>query len=234
MEPVSQYVGGNQLDMRARAAGVGRYANVEARARRPLASRASNSKVADPPPRQRRSSSAQRARPIPGTGRDVEGRTLTRQRVVAAVGQAQRLGLDGRQRRSARPITSGAFRGELQQLQKCPDRYHRVCFHAYSPTRAMMDNKMSRSVRASELVIAGPSVYPSCRQLCGRVRRFQPQHSRRNGANTVRGHPRYRKALHNNRPITTMMPTKTNRSIRASSSGIAGPSAHPHGATSGD
>src|SRR5258708_33935364 len=88
----SQYVGGNLLYMRARAAGVGRYARVEARARRPLASHTSNSKVAGPPPRQRISSSPQRARPIPGTGRGVEGSTLTRQRVVAAVGSPKSAG----------------------------------------------------------------------------------------------------------------------------------------------
>jgi len=166
MEPVSQYLGGNQLDMRAHAAGLGRYASVEARARRPLASHASNSKVADPPPRQRRSSRAQRARPIPGTGRDVEGRTLI-------------------------PNTS-----------------------------------LLQSAKLSSWGLTGASAAVRGRSL--------PRHSRRNGANTARGPPRYRKALHNNRPITTMMPTKTNRSIRASSSGIAGPSAHPHGATSGD
>src|SRR5215467_11564880 len=79
-------VGGSQPYVRARAAWVGRYASVEARARRPLASDASTSKAADRPPRQRTSSSPQRARPIPGTGRGVEGSTLTRQRVVAAVG----------------------------------------------------------------------------------------------------------------------------------------------------
>ena len=102
MGPASQYVGRNQLYMRARAAGVGRYASVE---RRPLASHASNSKVADPPPRQRISSSSQRARPIPGTGRGVEGSTLTRQRVVAAVGSPKSAASAWcRQRRSARPI----------------------------------------------------------------------------------------------------------------------------------
>jgi hypothetical protein len=86
MGPASQYVGGDPLYMRASAAWVGRYAGVESRARRSLASRACNAKVAESPRRQRISSTPQRARPIPGTGRGVEGGTLTRQRIVAGVG----------------------------------------------------------------------------------------------------------------------------------------------------
>jgi hypothetical protein len=102
----SRCVGGNQSYMHVRAASGGRYASVEARARRPLASHASNSKVAAPPPRQRISSSPQRARPIPGTARGVEGSTLTRQRVVAAVGCRKAFASAcRRQRRGARPIT---------------------------------------------------------------------------------------------------------------------------------
>jgi hypothetical protein len=85
MGNASQYVG-SQLSVRAPAAGVGRYASVEARQRRPLASHAASSKVAAPPRRRRISSSAQRARPIPGTDRGVESSTLTRRRVVMAVG----------------------------------------------------------------------------------------------------------------------------------------------------
>jgi hypothetical protein len=77
--PVSR----GQSYMRARGALVGRCASAEARARQPLASHASTSKFADSPPRQRTSSTPQRARPIPGTDRGVEGSALTRQRVVA-------------------------------------------------------------------------------------------------------------------------------------------------------
>ena len=86
MGPASQYVGGDQPYVRANAAGVRRYAGVESRARRSLASHVSNAKVAESPRRQRIGSPPQRARPIPGTGRGVEGSTLTRQRIVAGVG----------------------------------------------------------------------------------------------------------------------------------------------------
>jgi hypothetical protein len=56
--------------------------------------------------RHRTSSSRQRARPTPGTGRGVEGSALMRQRVLAAVGCLNSAAWAWRrQRRSARPIT---------------------------------------------------------------------------------------------------------------------------------
>jgi hypothetical protein len=82
MGAASQCVG-KQLYMCARAAGADWSASVEARARCPLASYASNSKVADSPPRQRVNSTTRRARPTSGTGRCVEGNALTRQVVGA-------------------------------------------------------------------------------------------------------------------------------------------------------
>jgi len=51
-----------------------------------LASQDSNSKSALSPARQRINSTRHRARPTPGTGKGVDGSTLTRQRVTEAVG----------------------------------------------------------------------------------------------------------------------------------------------------
>ena len=94
--------------MRARPAGVDRRLSSAGSARRPLASHASNSKVADSAARHRSNSTSHRARPTPGTGRGVEGSALTRQRVIAAVGcQKSAASAWRRQRRSAMPIPPG-------------------------------------------------------------------------------------------------------------------------------
>jgi hypothetical protein len=94
------------FSMRACSAGIDWWASSEGRARRPLASHASNSKFADSPrARHRINSTSQRARPTPGTGRGVDGSIVMRQCVVADRNRQVRLGgasaaARGRSRRS--------------------------------------------------------------------------------------------------------------------------------------
>jgi hypothetical protein len=95
--------------------------------------------------------------------------------------------------------------------------YHRVC-HTHSPTRARMASKMSRSVRASGLVIAGPSAYPSLPDNFPEIAPV-PSHSlASDGSTNPHRHPATFVATGRsctNSPITTMMPSRTRRFISA-------------------
>ena len=130
--------------MRARPAGVDRRLSSAGSARRPLASHASNSKVADSAARHRSNSTSHRARPTPGTGRGVEGSALTRQRVIAAVGcQKSAASARRRQRRSAMPITLETSAASCSR----PRNYHREAAN-FRDYRAKFTIELLRNKRA--------------------------------------------------------------------------------------
>ena len=130
--------------LRASSAVVGRWPVSAGRARRPCASQASTSKQALSPPRHRTSSSRQRARPTPGTGRGVEGSALMRQRVLAAVGCLNSAASAWRrQRRSAMPTTPEASAASCSR----PRNYHREAAN-FRDYRAKFTIELLRNKRA--------------------------------------------------------------------------------------
>lgn len=73
------------------------------------------------PPRQRRSSTDQRARPMPGAVSSVEGREAIRQRVTAAVGRASAASDAAFQRRTTKAVTPEASAASCSRREASND-----------------------------------------------------------------------------------------------------------------